>query len=283
MKSVTLLVFLSLFAACNDASKGNRPLINASTGAQVSSNATIRSQLHRVRATEILSTTQETSAAESLPVGYDNIPNIFEADDGFGTDSRSVVHATHSGNSCGIGTQFATIKDRIANCESLNLGQASWKGSANGNSGEGNWTLVARNVDGKEIWLDETTNYVWSDVVAEATGWCDASGNTQGLADGGVVDCHVLGTRSLCANSALPGIPESQVSWRLPTRGDFLQADLDGARFVLRNVSTMSFWSATVNGTNRDEAWAILQSTGALSSVSRAEGRAVRCIGRRLN
>lgn len=282
MKSIAFLALLTMVVACNDAEKGNRPEINASRGAQISENSAVRSQLHRLRLTSVLSTAQESANAESLPVGYDNIPNIFEADDGFGSNSRSVIHAPHSGQSCGVGTAFATIQERMTNCETLNPGQASWKALSSGNAGEGNWSLVLRNVDGKEIWLDETTNYLWSDVVADATGWCDASGNRQGIADGGKVDCQILGTRSLCADSALPGIPESQVSWRLPTRGDFLQADLDGARFVLRNVSTMSFWTATVNGSNRDEAWSILQSTGALSAVSRAEGRAVRCIGRRL-
>lgn len=282
MKLIVLMGALTLLVGCNDATKGNRPQINASRGAQISENSLVRSQLHRMRSTNILSTAQETASAESLPVGYDNIPNIFEADDGFGSGARSVIHANHTGLPCGVGTAFATIKDRIANCESLNPNQASWKALNSGNAGEGNWTLVLRNVDGKEIWLDETTNYLWSDLVAEATGWCDASGNRQGVADAGVVDCQILGTRSLCANSALPGMPESQVSWRLPTRGDFIQADLDGARFVLRNVSTMAFWSATINGSNRDEAWSILQSTGELTAVSRAEGRAVRCVGRRL-
>ena len=282
MKLLALMLTALLASACLEAEKSNsnRPPV-ASPGVIAGGNAVLRSQLHRSRETAILTTAQEAGTANRLPVGYDNIPNIFESDDGLGSSTRTVIHASHSGRPCGQGAAFATIQARIQDCATINGSLAGWNGQSFGNAGEGNWVLVVRNSINDEVWLDQTTDYLWSDRIAEATSWCEASGNTQGIADGGSVDCQVLNPnlRNLCSN-VISILPEAQVLWRLPTRPDFLQADVNGARYVLRNTD-LAYWTATVSGANRDEAWSIEQLTGVASTVSRASGRAVRCIGRR--
>ena len=283
MKFIALLALPLLLTACLEAEskKTSRPPL--SNPGQVAVNPSeFRSQLHRDRTTVILSTTQEARQANSLPVGYENIPNILEADDGQGPRTQ-VVYATHTAAPCGNGANFATIQARIQDCATINPTQSTWNGQANGTAGEGNWVLVVRNGINQEVWLDQTTNYLWSDRVAEASSWCDASGNTQAAPTDGNVDCFVLNTnqRNLCSGMSISILPDTQVSWRLPTRADFLLADINGARFVLNSIG-LTFWTATVSGADRDQAWSIEQSTGMLSTGSRAESRAVRCIGRRL-
>lgn len=278
MKSIALALAFTVFGCTEADNQRNRPpILNPS--AQEANPASVRSQLHRMRTTVILSSAQESGTALNLPVGYDDVPNILEADDGLGVEGRSVVLAAHSGRSCGIGADFANIAARIQDCATINASLASWNGQENGNAGEGNWALVSKNGIGQEVWIDKTTNMLWSDRITDSMLWCVASGNSQTPSEGGVVDCQVLNPdrRELCND--LNVLPADQVSWRLPTRGDFLQADLNGARYVLRHTSS-NYWTATVSGLNRDEAWSIIQSSASLTTASRAEGRAVRCIGR---
>ena len=69
------------------------------------------------------------------------------------------------------------------------------------------------------------------------------------------------------------------VRWRLPTRSDWHQADMDGLRYVLPNL-TASFWSTTVDSTNRDAAWYFYGVTGYTFNDFRDSSYAVRCVGR---
>lgn len=281
MKFLALSLSLSMLVAC-DESNVTRPKVvdqNQIQGVAGSSSKAIRSQLHRSRGTNTLSVEGETLSAAKLPVGYDDIPLLAEADDGRG--DSPVVRAVRPNEECGLGAGLATLSQRLRDCATKNPLHSEWKGLSNGNAGEGSWKLVARDSNSKEIWFDETTGLIWSDVVNTSSDWCKASGNTEGPIGSGTIDCAALGTLSRCAGQALLNIPASEISWRLPTRNDFLQADLNGARFVLRSIST-TVWTATVNGDNREEAWAITPSTGLLTSEARSASLAVRCVGRRL-
>jgi hypothetical protein len=79
----------------------------------------------------------------------------------------------------------------------------------------------------------------------------------------------------LLASIGLPNI-----KWRLPTRNDYLQADLNGIRFVLKTANS-PFWTATMNSasTNRSEAWTYNQSQRTIEKVAMTDLRQVRCIG----
>jgi hypothetical protein len=226
---------------------------------------------------KVLSTAEEINQATNLPVGYDNIPRLDEADDGLGNSAvRLMIRPTVE---CGMEPSFTTAQ-RLRDCATKNPAYSEWKGLVNGNAGEGNWKLLARNSSGREVWLDESTGLFWSDVVATSN-WCQASGNTEPSLINDGIDCNVIGAGvSRCESAAVLGLPAADIAWRLPTRGDFLQADLNGARFVLPRTTTQ-VWTATLAGDNREQAWSITVQTGVLSKVARDQSLGIRCVGRR--
>lgn len=165
---------------------------------------------------------------------------------------------------CGIGSELNTIAKRIADCKAkLGVEKTFWEGKVNGISGEGNFTLVVNNEH--EIWYDDSTGMVWSDEI-EQDDWTNASG--EGMPD--------LSNEKFVCNQ-IDDITKEEVRWRLPTRADFLQADLNGARYVLPRLG-VTYWTATsVDGGNK--AWAILQKTGILSESFMSEKHSIRCVG----
>jgi hypothetical protein len=280
------LPLLLVLVSCTEADKARRSFPNPNTPrveAVESGSGTGRSQLHRLLGTVILTAEQESQSADNLRAGYDNVPNLNDSDDGMG-GVPSVNLARRPLVDCGVALTLTTIDSRIADCASKNTDRAVWRGQQNGNAGEGNWFLVLRQTvdgNGKEVWLDATTNYLWSDLVA-STNWCSASGNTEDALVENGVNCKAIHDGiNVCVGQTVQGLGEGLVSWRLPTRGDFLMADLNGARYVL-NRTAAHFWTATVNGDNREQAWTIIQATGVMTPMGRNEVRGVRCLGRRL-
>jgi hypothetical protein len=279
MKAVGFLVLISL-CACNETS--TRPINNKNTeGIETEPSAAIRSQLHHARNISIMTAQDETTNALKFHNGYSDIPRVAEADDGRGSETP-VVRAVRPPSECGLESTLETLAARIRDCATKNPNHFEWKGSVSGNTGEGNWKLVARSSSAKEIWLDETTGMIWSDIVSTSSNWCQASGNDESPLAPATVDCNAIGAGdSRCSGASLLGIPASEISWRLPTRADLLQADLNGARFVLPRTDSI-IWSATINGLNRDQAWAQIMTTGILSLANRDTNLSVRCLGRRL-
>ena len=278
MKHVWLMSLI-LLASCDDAPSVRRQN-NERARENVETISGVRSQLHRVRGTTVLATTGEIAAAANLPVGYSDIPRIEESDDGLG--SSPVVRSVRPGVVCGTGSEFTSYRARMTDCAEKNPQHSSWNGTANGNAGEGIWRLIVRESNGREAWVDESTGLIWSDVISSVSNWCQASGNIEGeLAENGI-DCNDLSQGiSRCDGAALMGVPAADIAWRLPTRGDYLQADLNGLRFVLPRTDA-AVWTATVSGTNRENAWSIIPQTGVLSSSVRSTALSVRCVGRRL-
>ncbi|MBY0518194.1 MAG: DUF1566 domain-containing protein [Bacteriovoracaceae bacterium] len=279
MKAIGLIALISL-CACN--ATPTRPINNKDTiGIGTETSSAIKSQLHHARNISIMTAQSETTNALKLPNGYSDIPRVAEADDGRGADSP-VVRAVRPPTECGLEASFGTLAARIRDCATKNPNHYEWKGAASGNAGEGTWKLVARSSSAKEIWLDETTGMIWSDVVSSSSNWCQASGNDESPFAPATIDCNVVGAGdSKCSGASILGIPASEISWRLPTRGDLLQADLNGSRFVLPRTDAV-IWTATLNGLNRDQAWAQSMTTGILSLANRDTNLSVRCLGRRL-
>lgn len=280
MKTAALMLVLVFAISCEDiGSRGKMaaPTINA---ADSDTTTSIRSHLHRSRGTTVLTSQAETAAAASLPPGYDEIPTLELADDGIQGDA--VVRAQPPVTECGTDPVLKTMAQRLRDCATKNPNQAEWKGAANATAGEGTWKLVARANDKQEIWLDETTGFMWSYVITTTSNWCQAAGNTQAPNIEGGIDCSILhDSVTRCEGAALLGIPASEIAWRLPTRNDYLQADLNGARFVLPRTN-VAVWTATVSSVNRENAWSILPQTGALTAQPRSATLGVRCLGRRL-
>ncbi len=96
-------------------------------------------------------------------------------DDGYlGSTCR---YARRPNTNCGASQD--TILDRIADCAKKNPNSASWNGALECNRGQGQWRLVTRIEDNKEVWQDQQTDQIWSSALGTQVNWCQASGNTQ--------------------------------------------------------------------------------------------------------
>lgn len=233
-----------------------------------------RSQIHRIRGNEVISNEEEATSDEDT---YLTIPLIGQSDDGINSDS--VVRQTRPQKICGTNVD-QNIAERIKDCQQKNLSSSTFIGKTNGNTGEGDWSLVSLDKFGFETWIDLTTKMLWSDTI-DNTNWCKASGNNQGSVEDITISCLTIGENQNICSSQLSeslGSFTKLVKWRLPTRNDYLLADINGSRLVFEQ-SSESFWTATVHSLNRDQAWSINLSTGQLLPVSRDKVLSVRCIG----
>lgn len=282
MNATFLLILISLTAlvGCGeDSGSRRRPLETVTPPVTTDDTFVVPSQLHRTTGLALLTSRQESDEilANSLPVGYRTIPLMALDDEG--TPGKNVRTRSSLGRptaNCGT-TTGTTVNERIINCSNINGTTATWDG-ANGAAGESTWRLVTK--DGsQEIWADIRTGYLWSDVQDSAANWCQASGNRT-KEDGASVNCETSAVDVTCTGKTLMGL--ANVKWRLPTRNDYLQADINGLRFVMKTPTLLTgFWTATMNSkaTTRNEAWVYVQEQGTLESALLTEDRQVRCVG----
>ncbi len=281
MKSSFFLILLSLTAlvGCGEDAGSHRGELETVTPPITEEEIFILpSHLHRTNGLALLTSKQEAIEilATSLPVGYRTIPLMALDDEG--TPDKNVRTRTSLGRptaNCGT-TLNTTVSERLINCSNINGTTATWDGS-NGASGESTWRLVTK--DGsQEIWADLRTGHLWSDVQDATANWCQASGNRTKEV-GAAINCETAAVDVTCIGKTIMGV--TNVKWRLPTRNDFLQADLNGLRFVLKASGAAGFWTATMNSkaTTRNEAWAYVQEQGTLESAVLTEDRQVRCVG----
>ena len=116
----------------------------------------------------------------------------------------------------------------------------------------------------------------------------NTTSNSGGSAPGGSWSDTSTGIRDskggmMKAVNSDPKGSSPSVRWRLPTRWDFEQADVDGIRWVLPHFKTKleSVWTATTYTYYMNSAWNYSTDTGALlSGGSRAGALSVRCVGR---
>jgi hypothetical protein len=261
------------------------------------------SQMHRDSATPQNTLAQElalgTAAVQST---YRQVPNITKDDEG--TVGGSVTFALRPTTPCG--TTQNTVAARIADCAAQNPTRSTWDGPTNGNAGQGVWKLVTYNST-HEVWRDERTTLLWSDTLG-TTNWCRASGSSGGGPYGqvdpssycdNVVNQNQVTPESWCTEDAglsTPGTYDSMkggmrfaatgtspsVVWRLPTKWDYDQAELNGIRFPLPNI-LFTFWSATVFSSTRDWAFAFRGDSGEYDyffANRNGAGYSVRCVGR---
>ncbi len=267
------------------------------------------STLHRDKSTAQITLQAElTQGTTALPVGYRKFPRIGNdilptAGDDEGRLGGSVTYALRPATSCG--TNQSTVAARIAHCASQNPTRSTWDGSTSGNSGQGVWKLVTYN-GAHEVWRDERTNLVWSDNLG-TTNWCRASGVSGGGPFGqvdqygfcdNVANQNQVTPESWCTEDSgvnTPGIYDSMkggmrfavtgtspsVVWRLPTKWDYHQAEIDGIRFPLPSMG-FAFWSASMDSAYRGNAWYYFGGYGGiLTVVDRGMGGYyVQCVGR---
>lgn len=288
MKLLTFMI-LAILASCGEdvgsnhkiATAGRKPEVNVPE--LTATNSIILSQLHREKGSEILTYSQEITGIinNALPDRlYRVIPSMEKDDEGSIVNVTTMNDIGRPSIDCGAGTNFTGINARIADCAEKNGDRAIWNGHRFGAAGEGNWKLVAK-TEMNEHWMDERTGLVWS-YLLNPVNWCRASGNTQNNSPFNDIDCGTIGgMESICVGAILESIPEGQIKWRLPTRNDFLQADINGLRFVLPQETSSGLWTATIRASSqgRSEAWVYHSTNGTLSSANLATERQVRCVG----
>lgn len=277
-KYLYLLSFIFILTSCVDAPENGRekgkddrdrdeqdgPCPNC-----ITDTSSLTSNLHRTKGSEPISMEKmrEAIAANKLPDGYRIIPNPSKDHDAavtiYGFDTTELAKF----NDCGEEDNFKSVKSMLNSCFNKNDAGVHWLAKPNGAAGEADWQIALINrTDGHLFWMDKRTNLLWSEQLT-AQEWNIASG--QNLSTGEV---------SYCAK--LNDIEPKLISWRLPNRAEFLQADVDGARYVLSSVSTW-YWTATSEH-NSERAWAIQQNTGILKLVDKNLPLNVRCVGEML-
>lgn len=262
---------------------------------------------------------------------YRDVPRISTDDDGTTGGSMTYVNRTSwTGLTCG---GSGTLEQRITNCAGVLGATASWSGVSNGNGGQGSWKIVTRSGDCtttspnsacSEVWRDENTQMLWSSKVSESINWCRASGSNfiggnpsaendpsdfcdnvanQATAVQAVSACHddnsvnfVNAHASITNTPGKGGLSKAStpaVAWRLPTKGDYEQANANGLRFVMPdagiNISgaTSTYeWTASVLSAavpaNRTDSWMFDSLVGYFTTNARNNfaNVGVRCIGR---
>ena len=244
-----------------------------------------------------LVSTQKQDAENSLSNIYSFVPTISVANiHGDFTGITQVDPTAYSD----CGTSQSTIAERIADCLDSNPSSSSWDGRINANSGEGTWTLVSKTSSDNFVWKDENTGLLWSDVISPAGSvyWCVASGNSAAstYCQPGAAQ-QPASPESLCYEDAALTTPASAddakgglnkddhgVIWRLPTKGDLLQAELDGLRWIYLDftVNSTTLWASTILGNDVGTSWT-MNSRGEFSApignISANATNSVMCVG----
>ena len=272
MKISSLIMLLVFIVGCTEATNnGKRKNTRGDRGDQNTDRPAataafkdfMPSQISRDRGAKQLTYTQinelfKTGNIESN-INYRAVPA--EARDNSGEASVAI----RPNNECGTNPDFTSVRASLNDCTTKNNGSHLWKGEDLGIAGEGNWSLIAakKNPD-MMVWMDQRTELLWSHTIARAD-WVDASGNNNAN-----FPCESIDI-----------LPKENVAWRLPTRNEFLQADINGYQniFVLEDQQDEIYWTAT-SAKNTDNAWTIRISNGVLAEVDKDTPTvAVKCVG----
>lgn len=246
---------------------------------------TLRSHMFRNKESQQLSFYGERDALakKELPKTHRTIPDAQrDVDTNVVRPEKIASPEAGCGNYSGVDAdQAVSIKARYNNCKDVqgDINAVTWFGKNKAINGEGFWRMIANSsytenekVFNKIIWQDLSTALLWSDLSASYT-WEEATGITN-------KDSRPCLSKSDTPKHELGRIHPSFVTWRMPNRNEFLQADLNGSRFVLPNTSDY-IWTASFGGTQNgvDMAWAIKVSTGELKLMPTSTELATRCIG----
>jgi hypothetical protein len=277
----SLLVLTLLLVGCNE-DVPSRKAIKQTPQPIVTETVTVYSGIHREIGSKPITYKSEIGVNSDSPK-IRAIPDIRFDDEG--GDERNVTTRTFKvrpDKLCGADAK-AILSAKIADCLAQNGDKSVWDGTINAGSAESEWVLVTlsekENGESFEIWLDKRAGMLWSGLIAIEGNWCAASGSQLQTSDHVGEPCEITGKgQSLCTKYAPTQLPG--VRWRLPTRHDFLQADIDGVRFVL-DGDTNTLWTATTSTDvkARDKAWTYNMQNGTLVAELMNSTRNVRCIG----
>lgn len=277
---VTSLLLSTVLVGCNDDVAKNRNETNRPS--QIAEeNVTTFSGIFRNKGTPQVTYKTETARGSEMNNLRSNPDIRFDDDGRDGKNVASRTDLTRPSVECGL-LIAETLAQKITDCVNKNGSMATWDGAAYGTSGESAWNLVSlvdTELGKSEIWYDQRTQMIWSDIIAREVNWCQAAGSELPSSDNVGINCLALSKgQNHCGDLNLAEMPKAK--WRLPTRNDFLQGDLDGLRFVLNNANTNT-WTATVSTdvVARNKAWTYNMSAGNLIAEEMNLLRPIRCIG----
>ena len=302
MNKIIVLLSLILFSlSCTEATPSNRgansegtrkPTENACTDGDTSIQCATTysglmiSQIYRSKGAKQLSYDEVSTliAQGQLPTGtYRTVPDIEIDNDSAIEVITSGFNQEYAKRDCGVAVNLTSARARRNSClnfhenyeganDQIERGKSIWDGKTLGNSGEGQWELVLNIVDevnpvnNISLWFDTKTKLIWSHALINQE-WNSASGT-----DKTISICNSLNELTKTETR-----PEGQIAWRMPNRNEFLQADLNGARYVLDSGDKV-FWTSST-GPSQSKAWAIKQATGELELQEKTNANFVRCIG----
>ena len=209
--------------------------------------------------TAVLTLMQEALAPNSS--GYRVAPGLGDGE----LRSEAQLSLTSFLTDCG---QTGSVSNRILDCKGEYSASATWVGSTEGLYAETTWTLVTRDtIAGIAIWKDSGTGYLWTTRIATDVSFCQAAG-VDSTSYGFICNSNNVAKRTYCSENSgftyTSGVTEKlgnlnvasgKVMWRLPTRADFLKAELDGLRYVLSMEETDNFWSANTWSVDPGSIW----------------------------
>lgn len=277
MKKLIFILSLIALTSCNAVSNNNGT-VNQNQNFEtdddiINIGQALKSQMNRENGSEVVTQRSIMDKSKEVkrlftPEGYSEIPSSMTMES-LATKTVLSNYNQECGNLIG---KTSTLGDRIADCRKVYLNRnvdTRWHNKSHGVAGEGNWSLVSVSIDISKtpavtstVWYDFTTKLIWSDLITETDFAKAATAYNR--------------TCSLFSENNRHKLNSDYVIWRLPTRGDYLQADLNGARYILNNTDK-DFWTSTLIST--DSAWSIKQSTGNSTLRALTEVLPVRCVG----
>ncbi len=204
---------------------------------------------------------------------------------------------------CGIS---GPISSRISDCMAQNPSTSLFSDASMPKKYE--WSLVTK-TSTKTLWRDNLTGLIWSDQIGGTSfyaNWCRASGSNNKIGSpflendsmycGNSTNQSATAPISLCAEDPtnlngtltsdeskghlgkLSSATTPEVIWRLPSAQDWKLAWTHGAKKVLPNMAA-SYWTSSINSSNRNTAWGFDSNSGGFSSGTRDIARSIRCVG----
>lgn len=145
--------------------------------------------------------------------------------------------AVASGEPCGLS---GPVSERIRVCSQKKCAIGSWDearladcSKSPAEPGLNRWALVTRTQQGHEVWMDLSTNLIWSGDVYVPGDWATAEQACR-------TDIRNQGGLSAGAKGNLP------IDFRLPSQADFATADAHGMRAVIPNIEAVVYWASTL-------------------------------------
>ncbi len=152
--------------------------------------------------------------------------------------------ATIQRQSCG---ESGTIEERMMDCSTMS------------DSKKGNFVLVTKTKDSKEIYKDMKSGLIWGDRLPNKMDHFEAE---------------------KACNDQLAEVGGIKASWRLPTKEEFEEAEKNGVISSLPNMKNRWFWSSSVHSNYSNDAWLFNGNNGSTVGGYRSNNYSVRCVAR---